>query len=150
MSIPGAGSIRYVRVTPDTDKAGLMATSEQTTARRTAYAFTALLTGMGALHFVKPEPFDDLIPTALPGPARSWTYASGVAELSVAALLGAPATRRLGGRAASLLFAGVFPGNLKMAWDWRRQPWTKQVISLGRLPLQADLIRRAELVHRAG
>lgn len=127
-----------------------MATSTQTTARRTAYAFSALLTGMGVLHVLKPEPFDDLIPEVLPGSARSWTYGSGVAELSVGVLLAMPATRRVGGRAASLLFAAVFPGNLKMAWDWRHQPWTKQAISLGRLPLQADLIRRAELIHRAG
>ncbi|WP_168582756.1 DoxX family protein [Gephyromycinifex aptenodytis] len=127
-----------------------MTTSEQTTARRTAYALTALLTGMGVLHFVKPEPFDALIPKALPGSPRSWTYGSGVAELGAAALLALPRTRRIGGRAASLLFLGVYPGNLQMAWDWRHEPWTKQLISLGRLPLQADLVRRAELVHRAG
>lgn len=125
-------------------------TSDRTSARRTAYALCGLLTGMGVLHFAKPEPFDGLIPRDLPGSPRAWTYGSGVAELGVAALLAVPKTRRLGGRAASLLFLGVFPGNVVMAWRWRRRPAVWQLISLGRLPLQADLIRRAELVHRAG
>lgn len=39
---------------------------------------------MGVLHFVKPKPFDALIPTRLPGGGpRLWTFASGVAELVV-------------------------------------------------------------------
>lgn len=117
---------------------------------RTAYGLVGLSTTAGVLHFAKPQPFDRLIPPWLPGSARAWTYGSGVAELSVAMLLALPATRRLGGRAATLLFAGVFPGNVQMAWDWRRRSWPWQLVSLGRLPLQADLIRRAELVHREG
>lgn len=124
-----------------------MTTSARRTADRTALVMAGMLTGMGVLHFAKPKPFDTLIPKELPGSARAWTYGSGVAELGVAGLLAVPRTRRLGGRAASLLFSGVFPGNVKMAWDWRRRPWQWQVVSLGRLPLQIPMIMASERVH---
>ena len=106
--------------------------------------FTGLaLTGMGALHLVKPEPFERLIPQKLPGTARDWAVGSGYAELATAALLLVPATRKLGGVAATALFIGVWPGNMKMAWDWRHRPLTKQLTSLGRLPLQLPMIASA-------
>lgn len=98
------------------------------------------LTGMGVLHLVKPEPFERLIPEQLPGTARAWAIGSGYAELATAGLLLVPATRKLGGIAATALFLGVWPGNMKMAWDWRHRPLEKQLISLGRLPLQIPLI----------
>ncbi|MDN5564617.1 putative membrane protein [Luteococcus japonicus] len=109
---------------------------------------TALLAGAGVLHLVRPEPFDGLIPSQLPGTARAWTLGSGVAELAVAGLLANPATRSVGGRAAEALFVGVFPGNLKMAWDWRGESPAKRAIALGRLPLQLDLVARARTVAR--
>lgn len=106
--------------------------------------FTGLaLTGMGALHLVKPEPFERLIPEQLPGTARDWAIGSGYAELATAGLLLVPATRKLGGIAATALFLGVWPGNMKMAWDWRHRPMEKQLISLGRLPLQIPMIASA-------
>ena len=118
----------------------------QPAATRNARGLAALCLGMGALHFVKPEPFDALIPTSLPGTPRQWTLGSGVAELATGALLAVPATRRMGGTAAQLLFVGVFPGNIKMAVDWRDRPGAYRLISWARLPLQADLVRRARLV----
>lgn len=117
-------------------------------ARNQAIFLTALCGGAGVMHFLRPEPFDQLIPEQLPGSARAWTYGSGVAELAVAALLALPATRRVGGAAAAALFVGVFPGNLKMTWDWRKEPWTRQLVSWGRLPLQADLVARARAVQK--
>lgn len=108
-----------------------------------------VLAGMGALHFVKPEPFDGLIPPELPGSKRAWTYGSGVAELAVAGLLAAPQTRKLGGTVALALFIGVFPGNLQMVRAWRRKPvWPYQVISWGRLPLQLPMILAADKIRR--
>lgn len=110
----------------------------------TSALFTGLaLTGMGALHLVKPEPFERLIPQQLPGTARDWALGSGYAELATAALLLVPATRKLGGIAATALFIGVWPGNMKMAWDWRHRPLEKQLVSLGRLPLQLPMIASA-------
>lgn len=122
--------------------------TEHRKATLSALVSAGFLTGMGVLHFVKPKPFDGLIPEALPGSARAWTYGSGVAELAVAGLLAAPQTRRLGGRLATLLYLGVFPGNLKMAWDWRDRPLKSRLIAWGRLPFQALLIRQSEHIHR--
>ena len=34
----------------------------------------------GVLHFAKPEHYDAIVPRALPGSARFYTYASGAAE----------------------------------------------------------------------
>ena len=100
-----------------------------------------LLAGAGVLHFLKPEPFDGIVPPQLPGSQRMYTYVSGAAELATAALLANPATRQTGGFAAATLFTLVWPGNFYMAYLWRDKPWHRQIISLGRLPLQIPLIR---------
>lgn len=112
-------------------------------ANRSAVFSGVALTGMGILHLVKPEPFEQLIPEQLPGTARQWAVGSGYAELATAGLLLMPATRKVGGAVAAALYVGVWPGNFKMAWDWRNRPAKKQLISLGRLPLQIPLITRA-------
>lgn len=119
-----------------------------THAHRTARLLTALCAGAGTLHFLKPEPFDSIIPPEVPGEPRNWTYGSGAAELTTAALLACPRTRRLGGRAAAALFVAVFPGNLEMARQWRDREPKWQVISLGRLPLQALLVKQAREVAK--
>jgi len=102
-----------------------------------------LFAGAGVLHFVKPEPFDGIVPDALPGSARTYTYVSCVAELAAAALLVNPKTRAAGGKFAAALLAAVWPANFNMAWQWRNEPWQKQIISIGRLPLQIPLIKAA-------
>lgn len=121
---------------------------ERKRAHRAARFTGAALTAMGALHLVKPEPFERLIPERLPGTARAWAVGSGYAELVTAGLLLLPGTRRLGGAAAAALFVGVWPGNVKMAWDRRREPWSRQLVSLGRLPLQIPLITTAARIAR--
>ncbi len=112
------------------------------TSQRPAHFLAGLLTVGGLMHFVKPKPYDAQIPKQLPGSARAWTYASGVAEIGVAAAIAAPRTRRLGGLAAALLFVGIFPGNVKMAVDAQRKqaPAKFRAITLGRLPLQWPLV----------
>ncbi|MGP5714653.1 DoxX family protein [Brachybacterium tyrofermentans] len=117
--------------------------------RRTAAFLTVLLGGAGVVHLARPETFDGIVPRALPGPARAYTYASGVAELGVAGLLAVPRTRRLGGVAAVALFVAVFPANLQMAYDWRGARPRKRAIALGRLPLQGVLIAQARHVVTA-
>ena len=102
-----------------------------------------LFAGAGVLHFAKPEPFDGIVPDALPGSARTYTYDSGVAELAAAALLANPKTRTAGGKFAAALLAAVWSANFNMAWQWRNEPWQKQIISIGRLPLQIPLIKAA-------
>lgn len=102
-----------------------------------------LFAGAGVLHFAKPEPFDGIVPDALPGSARTYTYVSGVAELAAGALLANPKTRAAGGKFAAALLTAVWPANFNMAWQWRDEPWQKQIISIGRLPLQIPLIKAA-------
>jgi len=116
--------------------------------RRTAAFLRALLGGAGVMHMLRPEPFDTIVPPALPGPARSYTYASGIAELAVAGLLVVPRTRRLGGVAAAALFVAVFPANVQMAYDWRHARPRRRAIAYGRLPLQGVLIGQALHVAR--
>lgn len=114
--------------------------------------------GSGALHFCKPEPFDAIVPPALPGPARAYTNASGAAELAAATLLAAPALgprsnkhhrrrskrmRKFGGLFSAALLAAVWPANFYMARQWRDKPLPKRAAAIARLPLQAPLIRAA-------
>jgi uncharacterized membrane protein len=74
----------------------------------------AMLVGMGALHFVAPKPFDTIVPAELPGGARFYTLASGVAEAATGVMLLTRRTRRVGALAAVALFVGVFPANVNM------------------------------------
>ncbi len=109
----------------------------------------AMLLGMGALHFVAPKPFDSIIPEELPGSARLYTYASGVAELGTGALLLAPRTRKLGALAAVALFIGVFPGNLNHVRLWWDKGWPARLATMARLPLQIPMIRQAIKIYRS-
>lgn len=111
------------------------------------YLLAALLTGAGVTHFLKPGFYDPIVPHALPGPARAWTYASGVAELGVAAAVAVPATRKRGALAAALLFIAVFPANLQMAAD--ADTVSEKAIAYARLPLQIPLVVWAWWVSRA-
>ena len=113
-------------------------------ARRPARMYA--VTGM--LHLTVPGVYERIIPEALPGTPRQWAVWSGVAELGVAGLLAMPRTRRLGGAASAALLVGVWPGNLKMALDWRDKPWPAQAVAIGRLPLQIPLIRSAMAIAR--
>jgi uncharacterized membrane protein len=107
---------------------------------RSALALASLLAGAGVTHFARPMPYDTIVPRVLPGQPRMWTYASGAAEVAVAAAIIHPRTRRKGGLAAAVLFAAVFPANVQMAADWRGRPAAQRAIAYGRLPLQAPLI----------
>jgi uncharacterized membrane protein len=116
---------------------------------RAAAALAGLLLVSGTAHFAAPVPFDGIVPRVLPGPARWWTYASGAAELAVAAAVAVPATRRVGAACAAGLFAAVLPANVQMAVDWRERPLPLRALAYGRLPLQVPLVLWARRVHRA-
>lgn len=100
----------------------------------------ASLVGMGALHFVYPAPFDELIPRELPGSARTYTYGSGVVEVAIGAALLVPRTRRYAGLASVLLFLGVYPGNLNMVRLYKNKPLPYRLVAWARLPLQIPMI----------
>jgi uncharacterized membrane protein len=107
--------------------------------RRSRLIGAAGLATMGVLHFAAPRGFDRIVPTWVPGEARAWTYISGAFELSSAALLAMPRTRRLGGYLAAATFVAVYPANIQMSID--NPPTTPfGVALLLRLPLQLPLI----------
>lgn len=107
-----------------------------------------MLLGVGVVHFVAPKPFDDIVPAELPGDARFYTYASGVAELGTGALLLAPKTRRLGATLAALLFIAVFPANINMVRLWWDKPLPLKLGAIAWLPLQIPMITEALRVRR--
>ncbi|MFC6093621.1 hypothetical protein [Saccharothrix lopnurensis] len=116
-----------------------------------ALALAGLLGAAGATHFAKPRPYDSIVPRSLPGEPRTWTYASGVAEVALAAAVALPRTRRLGARLAAVFFAAVFPANVKMALDYRAKAKSPKAraIAYGRLPLQVPLVLWALRVGRS-
>jgi uncharacterized membrane protein len=117
--------------------------AQRDTSQTPAYRIAALLLGVGTVHFLAPKQFDDIIPAELPGSPRFYTYASGVAEVSIGALLVARRTRRLAALAAVALFVGVFPANINMVRLWWHKPWPMRVVALARLPLQIPMITEA-------
>lgn len=107
-----------------------------------------MLVGMGVLHFVAPKPFDSIVPAELPGTARFYTHASGVAEAATGALLLVPRTRRLGAAVAVALFLAVFPANIngvRVFWD---KGWPARIANIARLPFQYPMIASALKVYR--
>ncbi|WP_225754727.1 DoxX family protein [Actinotalea sp. Marseille-Q4924] len=114
-----------------------------------AVGLAALLGAAGALHLVRPRPFEHLIPRRLGSP-RAWVLGSGVAELACAGALAHPATRRQGGWAAAALLVAVFPGNVTMAVRSGRGSRAYRVVAWARLPLQVPLVLWAARVAREG
>lgn len=107
---------------------------------RSAMLLAGSLAVTGTLHFLRPEPFDTIVPRGLPGSPRTWTHVSGIAELGCAAAVAHPRTRRTGALATAGLFGAVFPANVKMALDWRTRPKHLRYGAYARLPLQLPLI----------
>ncbi|GAA3245541.1 hypothetical protein MTQ10_14005 [Streptomyces sp. XM83C] len=116
--------------------------------RRSPLLLAGLLAAAGAAHFAVPRQFDAIVPRSLPGSPRAWTYASGVAELALAAGVALPRTRRAAAHAAAGFFVGVFPANVKMALDWRDRPAPQRTAAFARLPLQLPLVLWARSVAR--
>jgi uncharacterized membrane protein len=116
---------------------------------RSALLLAGLLATAGVTHFLRPGPYDAIVPKSLPGSPRTWTKASGAAELAVAAAVALPATRRTGGLLAAGLFTAVFPANVKMAYDWRHHPTPYKAAAYGRLPVQLPLVLWALKVSRS-
>ncbi|MEU6104581.1 DoxX family protein [Streptomyces flaveolus] len=107
---------------------------------RSPLLLAGLLATAGVAHFARPRPFDATVPRSLPGTPRAWTYASGVAELALAAGLAVPRTRKAAALATAAFFVGVFPANVKMAVDWRHRPAPQKAAAYGRLPVQLPLV----------
>lgn len=117
---------------------------------RSPLLLAGLMAGAGVLHFAVPKVFDATVPRILPGSPRTWTYASGVVELALAAGLVHPRTRGAAARATAGFFVGVFPANVQMAVDWRDRPRPQRAAALARLPVQLPLVLWARSVARGG
>jgi uncharacterized membrane protein len=122
--------------------------AQRDTSQTAAYRIAALLLGVGTTHFLAPKQFDGIIPAELPGSPRFYTYASGVAEVTIGALLLARRTRRNAALAAVALFLGVFPANVNMVRLWWDKPWPMRIAALARLPLQIPMITEALKIRR--
>ena len=120
----------------------------RTNSQLPAYRTAAMLIGIGVGHFVAPKPFDTIVPAELPGSPRFYTYASGVAEVGVGAMLLAPRTRRAGALAAIALFLAVYPANINMVRLWWDKPLPMRIAALARLPLQFPMIIQAVRIRR--
>ncbi|MEU2600690.1 DoxX family protein [Streptomyces hirsutus] len=116
---------------------------------RSPLLLAGLLAAAGTTHFTAPRRFDHIVPRSLPGSPRAWTYASGAAELALAAGVALPRTRRVAALATAAFFVGVFPANVKMAVDWSRRPAPQQAAAWGRLPLQLPLVLWARGVAKS-
>jgi uncharacterized membrane protein len=110
---------------------------------RTTRRLAVIFGSAGILHFVKPKPFEQIIPTPLQPFKTELVYASGVVELASAALLAVPRTRRWGGLLGFGLLVGVFPANLQMtvsAFQNDKSPGWYRLVTILRLPLQFPLL----------
>lgn len=101
---------------------------------------SVLFVGAGVLHFVRPQPFDRIVPPGLPLPARTATLLSGAAEIAGGLGLLHPATRPAARLGLLALLLAVFPANVHMAQEAGRfRPLPAWVLWV-RLPLQPLLM----------
>jgi uncharacterized membrane protein len=100
-------------------------------------ALTALFSTAGTLHFVRPRPYEAIVPP--PFPKKESVAISGVAEIAGAVALLHPATRRAGRWSLLALLVAVFPANVYMAVSPEKIPGAGKIprwALWARLPLQ--------------
>lgn len=98
-----------------------------------------VFTAAGALHFLRPTMYEQIVPDYLPA-HRELVLASGAAEIAGAVLVVFPRTRRIGGLWLAATLIAVFPANVNMALDPDRYESLPPALLWARLPLQGLLI----------
>ena len=93
----------------------------------------------GALHFIKPRPYEAIMPEALPA-HRELVYLSGVAEMAGGAGVLADPTRRAAGWWLIATMLAVFPANINMAIEAEHFEDIPEPLLWARLPLQAAVV----------
>lgn len=78
------------------------------------YVLSAVMVGVGLLHFVADDIFVQIVPPAFPAP-YALVWISGVIEVALGIALLFPRTRRAAGFALVALYVAVFPANIYMA-----------------------------------
>jgi len=99
----------------------------------------AFFLAAGALHFVKPRPYESMMPDALPA-HRELVYLSGVAEMAGGAGVLADRTLRPAGWWLIATMLAVFPANVNMAVEADRFERIPEPLLWARLPLQAAIV----------
>lgn len=93
----------------------------------------------GTLHFVKPGPYEAIVPDELPA-HRELVLASGVAEIAGGLGVLPGRSARWAGWWLIATLIGVFPANVNMAVNAERFPSIPEELLWARLPLQALLV----------
>ena len=93
----------------------------------------------GALHFLKPRPYEAIMPEALPA-HRELVYLSGLAEIAGGAGVLADRTVRPAGWWLIATMLAVFPANVTMAVEAERFRKVPEPLLWARLPLQAAIV----------
>lgn len=82
---------------------------------RSRAALATLFAFAGTMHFLRPKFFEAIVPPAIEAQKKEIVAISGAAELTGAALILPPASRRLGRWWLLALLVAVFPANVHMA-----------------------------------
>jgi uncharacterized membrane protein len=90
----------------------------------------------GLMHFLKPRPYESIVPEQLPA-HRELVYASGVAEMLGGAGVLAEQTAPLAGWWLIATLLAVFPANVNMAINADRYRSVPEPLLWARLPIQA-------------
>ena len=106
---------------------------------RSRIALGAFFIAAGALHFVKPDPYESIMPEALPA-HRELVYLSGVAEMAGGAGVLSDRTVRPAGWWLIATMLAVFPANVNMAVEAERFQDIPEPLLWARLPLQAAIV----------
>lgn len=112
-------------------------------------AMSVAMIGVGALHFVSPDPFVKMIPASFPA-HLALVYVSGLAEIAGGVGLLIPRLRRAASWGLIALYVAVFPANVNMALhgiplgDYHAPPF----VLWARLPFQLVFIAWAFWVGR--
>jgi uncharacterized membrane protein len=111
--------------------------------RRSRGLLAAFFMAAGVNHFVKPRPYEKIVPPLLEGDAKRLVLISGIAELAGGLGVLFPATRRLSGAGLVALLAAVFPANMYMAQEPERFSKIPRWALYARLGLQPLMMRWA-------
>jgi uncharacterized membrane protein len=99
----------------------------------------AFFLAAGTMHFVKPKPYEAIVPDALPA-HREIVIASGLAELAGGAAVLCERTARPAGWWLIATLIAIFPANVNMAVNAERFRRVPEPLLWARLPVQALLI----------
>lgn len=113
--------------------------------RLSLYGLAAAMVAIGITHFVRPEPFVEIMPAFLPAPLLL-VYVSGAFEILGGIGLLVPRSRRFAAWGLIALYIAVFPANINMAIHDITPTGTPALPTWAlwaRLPLQLVLIALA-------